>query len=362
VNSQLLIESCDVNDYTTSWYSVDGATGRYIRLYHELIGMTGAAFSADNSVMAYYREGANQPRDIWISSTNRFSPKPVTHINPFFDKYVFGKPRLISYQTADGEHLHAALLLPGGYVPGKRYPLIAYPYGSAYQSTHIDNFGFGEDAENTEDLQTLATRGFAILLPDAPVGTGGAMRDIAKTIVPGVQRAVALGYADPNRLGVMGHSFGGYTVMSLIAQTHIFRAAISRSGMSDWVDLFSELLPDGTAYGIQNAYRHSYGLGNDPWHIRSTYIANSPYYLFNTVTTPVLITHGTADTAVVPFNADMSFVALRHLHKDVAYAKYAGGEHSEGQWPFPDQLDYMNRLVNWFNRYLCPNRKSETEC
>ncbi len=361
-NGRVLLKTTDLIDYGTSWYALSDVTRGSTRLYHERSSMADPAFSRNRSRMVYYRQTASEPRDIWLTATEPFSPRRVTHLNPILDTYVFGSARLISWRTTDGLTLRGALMLPSGYVPGRRYPMVAYVYGSTYGSLNINNFGFGEYAVNTEDLQTLATRGIAILLLDAPVKTGTPMRDIAKTIMPGIDRAIALGYADSNRLGVMGHSNGGYSVMALIAQTNRFRAAISRAGFSDWVTLFSELLPDGTAYGIQVTHRDQSGLGGNPWQARDKFISQSPYYRFDRVTTPLLIIHGSADRIVVPFNGDMSFVALRHLHKDVAYAKYSGAGHAEGFWPFADQLDYMMRIVDWFDRYLCPNRKSEIEC
>ena len=105
--------------------------------------------------------------------------------------------------------------------------------------------------------------------------------------------------------------------------------------------------------------------------LSNTNIANSPLGSFDSsrgdldivdVSTPVLIIQGTADTAVAPYNADISFVALRHLNKDVEYAKYTSVDHTEDSWPFPDQLDYMTRMVGWFDKYLCPNRPSPTQC
>src|SRR4029077_5960483 len=105
---------------------------------------------------------------------------------------------------------------------------------------------------------------------------------------------------------------GGYTVMALIAQTNRFRAAISRAGFSNWTDIYSELLPDGTAYGIRQADTW-YGIGDGPWRFRDRFMPQSHFFRLARVTTPVLIIHGSEDSAVVPFNADISFVALRHL-------------------------------------------------
>jgi dipeptidyl aminopeptidase/acylaminoacyl peptidase len=64
-------------------------------------------------------------------------------------------------------------------------------------------------------MQMLATRGDAVLKPDTPIRAGRVMRDLLAAVMPGVDRVVVLGIADPDRLGVMGHSFGGFSTLAL---------------------------------------------------------------------------------------------------------------------------------------------------
>src|SRR5260370_19550185 len=94
----------------------------------------------------------------------------------------------------------------------------------------------------------LATRGYAVLLPDAPQHLGTPMLDLAKTILPGVDKVISMGIADPDRLGVMGHSYGGYSVLSLIVQTVRFKAALEADGMGDLISGYGQMQRDGTAF------------------------------------------------------------------------------------------------------------------
>jgi len=93
-------------------------------------------------------------------------------------------------------------------------------------SDQVNNFGLNPYGVGVENLQVLATRGYAVLLPDAPMR---GMKGIAETVLPGVARTVELGIADPDRLGVMGHSNGGYGTLALIVQTKRFKAAIDNA-------------------------------------------------------------------------------------------------------------------------------------
>src|SRR5687767_3484237 len=100
-----------------------------------------------------------------------------------------------------------------------------------------------------DNMQLLSTRGYAVLLPDAPGRKGSTMHDYAESIMLGVDRVIELGIADPERLGIMGHSNGGYTVMAVIAQTARFKAAVSRAGFSDFLSIAFAMSSDGSNYG-----------------------------------------------------------------------------------------------------------------
>ena len=75
----------------------------------------------------------------------------------------------------------------------------------------------------------------AVLYPDTPQHVGTPMKDLVDTVVPAVNKVIAMGIADPKRLGVMGHSYGGYAVLALITQTNIFHAAVARAAEGDLV-------------------------------------------------------------------------------------------------------------------------------
>ena len=124
--------------------------------------------------------------------------------------------------------VHGALLLPASYNPGRRYPLIVYPYPRDARSNDVYRYGLVGD--RNENMQIFASRGYSVLAPDAPIRESDQMHSLAEIILPGVDRVIEMGIADSSRLGVIGHSWGGYTVLSLLVQTTRFKAAIMRGG------------------------------------------------------------------------------------------------------------------------------------
>jgi dipeptidyl aminopeptidase/acylaminoacyl peptidase len=287
-----------------------------------------------------------------VSDVDLDNPRQVTHQNPQFEKYKMGSARLIDWLSDDGEQLHGALLLPSDYRDGVRYPLVVVVYGGERLSDGFNRFGSW--AAGTLNMQLLATRGYAILLPDSPQHPGTAMLDLAKTVLPGVNKVVEMGIADPDRLGVMGQSNGGYSTLALIVQTKRFKAAIDIDGMGDVLSDYGSMGKDGTAYGIGVLEHGQDAMGGTPWEFRERYIENSPFLYLDRVETPLLIVHGEADTTVPPSQSDEIFVGLRRLGKEVEYAKYEGEGHSPLYWTYAHQVDFVNRMIVWFNKYLKP--------
>jgi dipeptidyl aminopeptidase/acylaminoacyl peptidase len=307
--------------------------------------------SQNGQTVVFVSEDSAHTPELWAADPEFKDLRQLTHLNPEFDSRPMGTARVIDWLSDDGERLHGALLLPANYQPGERYPLVVYVYGGVSLSDHFDRFGLA--GSGPANLQLLATRGYAVLLPDAPQHVGTPMLDLAKTILAGVNKSTELGIADPDRLAVMGHSYGGYSTLCLIVQTGRFKAAISIAGGSDLFGFYGEMQDDASAYGVAIAEHGQGAMGGTPWERRERYIENSPFFYFDRIQTPVLIIQGSTDTAVAPFLGDQIFVALRRLGKEAEYAKYEGEEHSPSQeWSYEHQVDLSYRIIRWLDEHL----------
>ena len=193
---------------------------------------------------------------------------------------------------------------------------------------------------------------FRSLFPDAPQSLGTPMLDLAKTVLPGINEIVNMGIADPDRVGVMGQSYGGYSTLSMIAQSKRFSAAIAIAGMGDLIGSYGEMDAAGSAFGTSVAEHGQDLMEGSPWQFRDRYIENSPLFFLDRVSTPLLIVHGDADMFVQPFLADEVFVGLRRLGRQVTYAKYHGEGHDPMFWSYANQVDLCHRLIDWFERHL----------
>jgi len=352
----VLFMTFDKKSKRSGFYRVDLKSGAAVQLLEKdqcyvcVNTLQLTAIAPDGEHLAYFSADAEHDTDLWLTDAQFHVQRRLTHLNPQFDRYQMGAARLIEWHSLDGEKLQGALLLPAGYEEGKQYPLIVYVYGGATLSDDINHFGLG--GGGPFNMQLFATRGYAVLLPDAPLKLATPRTDLAKTVLLGVDKVIELGIADPDRLGVLGHSYGGYSTLSLIVQTKRFKAAMAADGYADQVGAYGQMDKDGSAFGTSIAEQGQGLMGGTPWEFRSRYIENSPIAYLDRVETPLLIVHGTEDTTIRPYLSDQVFVGLRRLGKEVVYVKYVGEGHSPLDWSYANQLDYTRRMVDWFEQHL----------
>jgi len=304
--------------------------------------------AATKDKIIYIAEDAGRAPDLWATDGNFKSPRRVTNLNPQFDHYKMGRSRLIHWLSDDGEPLKGALLLPSDYEEGKRYPMIVWAYSGSQLSEHVDRFGLGE-YPGPLNMQLLATRGYAVFLPDSHRVKGSPMLDLAKSVLPGVNKVIELGIADPSRLAVMGHSGAAYSALAIIAQTNRFKAAVAIAGFGDFNGFYGFMLKDGTFAGYRETLKF---LSGPPWPHLKDYIENSPFFYLDKLETPLLIIHGSMDSAVAPFLSDQVFVSLSTLGKPVEYVRYEGEDHVPKDWGYENQGDLSKRVLAWLEKYL----------
>jgi dipeptidyl aminopeptidase/acylaminoacyl peptidase len=265
--------------------------------------------------------------------------------------------RLIDYQ-ANGQTLRAIALLPPGYDPARRYPTIVWVYqGTVYRDT-TGVRGISKNDDSVLNLQLLAAHGYVVLLPSMPMPAIGVATDPYRYMLPGVFPAidelVRRGIADSTRLGLMGHSGGGYTVNAIITLTNRFRAAVSLAGIADLVSFYGAF-DLGDRYGDELGTRRSgfveggqFHMGVPPWVNPQRYVDNSPLFHLSEVETPLLIISGDVDAHVA--QSEELFAGLYRLGKRARFARFPGEDHVLDS---PANVREMWRQIyDWFDECL----------
>lgn len=332
------------------FYRVDSRSGDFTPLLESDISLNTmlSSVSPDDALLVYASQSSRQEQNLWTIKADFAHPRQLTRLNPELERYPTGESRLIEYSTADGKRLRATLLLPVNYQPNKRYPLIVWVYGGSLLSDRINQYGAtGNEHFNT---QLFSARGYAVLLPDTPLAVGTPMQDLAKTILPGVEKAIDLHVADPDRLGIMGFSYGGYSTLAMLVQTTRFKAAFMDAGLGSLSGQYGVMLKNGAAFGVGWAEEGQGRMAGPPWQFPERYVQNSPLFFLHKVQTPLLISQGGMDIA--PFLSDEIFVGLRRLGRKVVYVRYENEGH--GIELYHNRIDYWNRVIEWFGSNLHP--------
>lgn len=177
-------------------------------------------------------------------------------------------------------------------------------------------------------------------------------------MLPAIDRLVALGIADPDRLGVMGQSFGGYSVYGLVSQTHRFKAAVAMAGINDLTSHYDQF--DALAHGYPGIEHEMsdnsreidiFGMHTPPGDDPAGYLRNSPLTYVNQVDTPLLMIHGDLDMRGDVSDAEKFFSGLYAQGKTARLLRYGGESHSLAQSP-ANVRDIFAQTTGWFATYL----------
>jgi dipeptidyl aminopeptidase/acylaminoacyl peptidase len=309
-------------------------------------------FSPKKNEAAFVANDSKGSR-IWLSAAADATPHIIFETNTFLQRIAEGAYREFEYTSLDGETLKGEVILPINYDPAKRYPLICWVYMGRVQ--HERNDLSKISTLNPYNLQALAAKGYAVLFPSMP-GTFDDYDKLLSGVLPAVDKVVQMGIADPQRVGVMGQSNGGFSTYGIITQSNRFKAAVAIAGMTDWSSIALEFEPPviqretietGVTQGRLPFLEavDKYGL---PWSSRA-YVKNSPITYVDRVQTPLLQLHGDLDGVPVQ-QAQEFFTALQRLGKRAEFVMYFGDGHVLHS--SANIVDAWNRIFNWFDEYL----------
>ena len=292
----------------------------------------------------YVVESNQEPPDIWMSDATFGAPRQITDLNPHLKTMDFGRSELIEWTLEDGRRVKGILVLPPEASEKNPVPMVVSVYAGGFPSGAFNTFALGQSVGGAHPGM-LVSRGYALFLPDFPVQKIEPYKQFSDVILRGVDAAIATKKVDAQRLGVIGHSFGGYTVNVLITQTTRFKAAVASASEGNLISGFLTSTVSGRYESGQ------VGMGGSLWEFPQRYIEGSPVFHLDRVETPLLLIHGDQD--FIRFErAQEMFMGLAYLGKEVVLLKYKEADHWHGIWSNEKLADYWERVLNWFDEYL----------
>jgi dipeptidyl aminopeptidase/acylaminoacyl peptidase len=297
----------------------------------------------------YTRETFVDFPDYYVSDTRFRNTVKVTDANPQQKEYAWGRRILIDYENSRGVKLQATLTLPAGYEKGKKYPMLVYHYEKLSQRHHDYSMPTYDDRPH---MSLYASDGYLVLMPDIVYTVGTPGSNALDCVGAAVQKVIDLGYADPDHIGLQGHSWGGYESSFIVTQTDMFACVVTGAPLTNLPSMYN-ILYKRTGETNQGALETEQGrFGRDVYPMKDLelYVSQSPMHHAAKITTPFMILHGTEDGAV-DWNQGLEFyAAARRLGKDVIFLSYPGEPHHLGKEE--NQKDFQLRMKQYFDHHL----------
>jgi dipeptidyl aminopeptidase/acylaminoacyl peptidase len=257
------------------------------------------------------------------------------------------KKQLVTYKRPDGVPLSFTLYLPPNYTPGTRLPTVVWAYPLEYNDA--DTAGQVSGSTNRYPTMTGASHLFYLLagyaiLDNAAMPVVGSIEKVNDTYLEqvvasakaAIDKAVELGVTDPNRVGVGGHSYGGFMTANLLAHSDLFRAGVARSGA------YNRTL---TPFGFQSERRTL-------WEAPETYLRMSPFLSAHKIKEPILLIHGEADNnmGTFPIQSERMYQAIRGNGGTIRYVVLPHEAHGYAARESVEHTIW--EMVNWFDRHV----------
>lgn len=285
--------------------------------------------------------------DYYISYDGLKDLSKVTTANPQQSDYLWcSGTRLVDYKGVDGKRLQGALYLPANYEKGKKYPTIVYIYEKLSNDIHRyltpGNMGFSPSI--------YTSNGYAVFMPDITYRLNDPGISAKECILPAIDAAIATGVVDGDKLGLQGHSWGGYQTAFLVTQTNRFKAAVAGAPLTDLISMYSSVYWNSGSAN-QPIFESSQGrFTGGYWEQEAAYVRNSPVFHAKNVQTPLVILHNDKDGAVDFTQGIEYYNTLRRLQKPVVMLQYKGENH--GLVKQENRKDYSVRMREFFDHYL----------
>jgi len=303
----------------------------------------GSSFVVGAGLLAFVGETTTRAPEVWLSKGSAPAEK-VTNFNKEWDSIPLLPIEIVRYPSFDGKEIEAALIKPAGYKSGSRVPFVVLVHGGPAGL-------FGDDFDAWSQL--LAARGYGVIMPNIR-GSLGYGHDFLisnrydwgggdwKDVMAAADFAITRGIADPERLGIGGWSYGGYMAAWAVTQTNRFNASVSGAPMTDLASEF------GTESGGVNI-GDTWALGT-PYENLQLFNQRSPVTFVKNVKTPTLLLNGEEDPTDPIGQCQQFYRGLRRYGVETEFVMYPRMGHGPSEEKH--QLDVMNRMIAWFEKYL----------
>ncbi|MEN2416167.1 alpha/beta hydrolase family protein [Flavobacterium mesophilum] len=330
-------------DNSSSGYMLLDADRKLQKIAYDEKYLHGIIKAENKKSFAYISEDFDSPPQIKVDG------KTVFKSNPQHTNFFWGRSKLISYRNSKGAVLNGVVFFPADYDPAKSYPMVVNIYQKQTYLLHRYNNPTFLNGSSL-NVSNYTSNGYFVLLPDIDYQIGNPGFSALDCVTSAVNKITDDYPVNRKKIGLTGHSFGGYEVFFIVTQTNMFAAAVAGAAVADFN---SHYLSYNKVIYTPEAWRYEHyqmRMGTDLFSDYNNYQNNSPLKNAANITTPLLSFSGNLDMQVDPIQSKEFYLALRRLQKEHIMLLYPNDNHVLGK---PDnQKDLTEKTLEWFNFFL----------
>jgi len=309
----------------------------------------GRPVKADSAeVLLFTRQDFETFPDYHVSGLAFANPEQVTDANPQQAEFNWGRRILFDYETRDGVHLQGTLGIPYDYVEGEQRPMLVNYYEKNSQNLHSYPTPTSRD---TPMFAEYVSAGYLVMQADIHFRIRETHSEMLECINLAIDKVVEMGYVDPDRIGLHGHSFSGQGSAYVATHSDRFAAVVAGAAATNLVSDFNQLWKSS---GTNQHGYDTYGqgrFGTNPYDDLELFLDQSATPNAANMNTPLLILHGTADGSVEWLQAVEFYNGLRwHEKENVILMSYPGEPHHLRV--YENQRDFQIRMRQFYDHYL----------
>jgi dipeptidyl aminopeptidase/acylaminoacyl peptidase len=296
----------------------------------------------------FTKENFEEFPDLWHAFGQLSKAKKISRVNPQQSQYAWGSAELFKWTSLDGIPLEGLLYKPAGFRSDRQYPMIVTFYEKSSDGLH--RYRAPSPGRSTINYAFYTSRGYVVFVPDIPYKDGYPGESAFNAVIPGTTSLIDKGFIDKMRIGVQGHSWGGYQIAYLLTRTNIFRCAESGAPVVNMISAYGGIRWETGLSRMFQYEKTQSRIGGTLWDYPLRYLENSPIFTMDKVETPVLIMHNDKDGHVPWYQGIEYFTALRRLNKPAWLLNY----NEEPHWPLKlaNRIDFNIRMQQFFDHYL----------
>lgn len=273
----------------------------------------------------------------------------ISSVNAVFKDYHWGKVQLVKYHSRSGKTLEGLLYTPDSINPNRKYPMIVYFYEKYSDKLH-QFYGPGP-SRSVISFPFYTGNDYVVFVPDIVYENGKPGESAYDCIMGGVDDMLRqFSFIDSTRMGLQGQSWGGYQTAYMVTRTDRFKAAMAGAPVVNMTSAYGGIRWES---GVVRQFQYEEAqsrIGKTLWDGFDLYVANSPLFGSDKITTPLLIMSNDNDGAVPYYQGIEWITALRRLQKPAWMLCYNNDEHN--LMKYPNRVDLSIRMQQFFDHYL----------